>query len=241
MKKVTLILSVAMLALLAQSCSLFSPSEKTEETNQLPPSAESQPSPDSQLPAGNPPIVAQNPIPVASLIPSTNSDQRRQEITSGRSDPFAIVAVAPIIRILPSLEKSQSSQAKPVASSSKTASTPLSPSFIRPQKALPPALPVPTEAKGVLVSGIVELNGGSVAIVKSPSEAVARQVTAGSTLANGQVRVKAIYANSDIPFVILEQYGIEVPRAVGQAAEVPVDTAATSLAIPQASQALQIN
>jgi len=53
--------------------------------------------------------------------------------------------------------------------------------------------------------------------VKAPGESVERRVTQGSTLSNGQVLVKAIYAGSSNPMVVLEQYGVEVTRRVGEA------------------------
>ncbi|ACK68719.1 conserved hypothetical protein [Gloeothece citriformis PCC 7424] len=81
----------------------------------------------------------------------------------------------------------------------------------------PPPPPQPTEAEGVLVSGVVGLPTRPIAIIKAPGERVERTVTPGSFIANGQVLVKAIYADSDNPIVILEQYGIEVAKKVGEA------------------------
>lgn len=80
-----------------------------------------------------------------------------------------------------------------------------------------PQLPEPTQARGIEVSGVVEVGGTSVAIVKVPNEP-ARYVREGQRIANGQVLVKRIEMNrGPSPVVILEQYGVEVARGVGEA------------------------
>jgi hypothetical protein len=79
-----------------------------------------------------------------------------------------------------------------------------------------PTSPEPTEAQAVVVSGVVQLPTSPIAIVLAPGESVARRVTQGQRISNGQVLVKAIYA-TDNPMVVLEQYGVEVVRKVGEA------------------------
>ncbi len=80
---------------------------------------------------------------------------------------------------------------------------------------LPPR-PSTTLAEGVEVSGVVQLNGVSQAIVKAPNEPTSRYVQPGQRLSNGQVLVKRIEMNpGGTPIVILEQNGIEVSRGVG--------------------------
>lgn len=110
--------------------------------------------------------------------------------------------------------KSPDKQAKPskVVSESNIAPTP-SPEV--------PAIPEPNEARGVLVSGVIRTAQSPIAIVKAPSESVARQVMPGTMLANGLVQVKSIDTSSEVPEVVLEQYGIEVVRTVGQEPEMP--------------------
>lgn len=79
-----------------------------------------------------------------------------------------------------------------------------------------PKLPEPTLAQGVEVTGVVEVGGVPNAIVKVPNEP-SRYVQAGQRLSNGQVLVKRIDMNrGPTPVVILEQYGIEVAREVGE-------------------------
>lgn len=78
-----------------------------------------------------------------------------------------------------------------------------------------PQLQEPTLAKTIEVTGVVESGGIQSAIVKVPNEP-ARSVREGERLSNGQVLVKRIEVNSGpTPTVILEQFGQEVARQVG--------------------------
>lgn len=94
--------------------------------------------------------------------------------------------------------------------------TATAPSFV---PELPP-LPEPTLARQVEVTGVVNVGGVPRAIVKAPDEP-SRYVQAGDRLANGQVLVKRIETRGANPSVILEQYGIEVARDVGEAPSDP--------------------
>ncbi|HEY9604888.1 MAG TPA: hypothetical protein V6C85_25015 [Allocoleopsis sp.] len=82
-----------------------------------------------------------------------------------------------------------------------------------------PQLPEPTLAKSIEVTGVVDVGGQPNAIVKVPNEP-SRYVRVGQRLSNGQVLVKRIEMNQGPnPVVILEQYGVEVARRVGEPAE----------------------
>jgi hypothetical protein len=96
-------------------------------------------------------------------------------------------------------------------------------------KVLPPVVPSPNLvsvlpkpaqpelAKAVLVSGVVLLGNQLQAIIKVPNEPASRYVQAGQRLANGLL-IKRIEMNEGSnPVVIVEQYGIEVARMVGDA------------------------
>lgn len=78
-----------------------------------------------------------------------------------------------------------------------------------------PALPQPTLAQGVQVSGVVRIGNENYAIVQSPTEGSSQYVKAGQRLANGQVLVKRIEVRGSNPVVILEENGIEVAQPVG--------------------------
>ncbi|MGQ4649833.1 hypothetical protein [Lyngbya aestuarii] len=79
-----------------------------------------------------------------------------------------------------------------------------------------PELPDPEQAKGVKVTGVIQVGGIPSAIVEVPNEP-ARYVRVGQRLSNGQVLVKRIEINAGPePIVVLEQYGVEVARRVGE-------------------------
>ncbi len=78
----------------------------------------------------------------------------------------------------------------------------------------PPAQP--ELARAVIVSGVVLIGREPQAIIKVPNEQASRYVQAGQRLANGLL-IKRIEMNEGSnPIVILEQYGIEVARMVGE-------------------------
>jgi hypothetical protein len=80
-----------------------------------------------------------------------------------------------------------------------------------------PKPPQPELAKAVMVSGVVLLGNQLQAIIKVPNEPASRYVQAGQRLANGLL-IKRIEMNEGSnPIVIVEQYGIEVARMVGDA------------------------
>jgi hypothetical protein len=94
--------------------------------------------------------------------------------------------------------------------------------------ALPP-LPQPTLAQSVEVSGVIQVGNEARAIVKAPNEATSRYVTVGQRLSNGQILVKRIEMNTGSePVVVLEQYGIEVGKRVGDKPAQPADANPTA-------------
>jgi len=96
---------------------------------------------------------------------------------------------------------------------------PLPPSGL-PGNNLPPAPPeqlAPQLAQNVTVMGVIQIGEVTQAIVQVPNEATSRYVQVGQRLSNGQVLVKRIEMNEGAePLVILEQYGVEVAKAVGE-------------------------
>ena len=85
-----------------------------------------------------------------------------------------------------------------------------------------PPLPQPTLARSVEVTGVVQVNGKSYAIVKAPNEPTSRYVSVGQRLSGGQILVKRIEVREfGEPIVILEQNGVEVARAVAAPVEEP--------------------
>lgn len=217
MKKPFLVISLGILTLSLISCSSSSPPSEQAVQPTPSPSPQASPSPpptfEQSLQPAHPPT--RNVPKVAGLIAATNPEQQRSQVQQGRNDPFAMLSVNPTVQFPSSAPAAK----KPGETASVPSVSPRRPSSsVRP---LPPQPPQPSEALGVVVSGVMDLPTSPVAIVKAPGESVVRRVTPGSTLSNGQVRVKAIYAGNSNPMVVLEQYGIEVTKRVGESVATP--------------------
>ncbi|MBD2744220.1 hypothetical protein [Coleofasciculus sp. FACHB-1120] len=99
-----------------------------------------------------------------------------------------------------------------------------------------PPLPEPNLARSVEVTGVVQVGGQPQAIVKVPNEP-SRYVGVGQRLSNGQVLVKRIEVNNGAsPVVILEQYGREVARRVGEKPIATPDQPGTPTAVAPANK-----
>lgn len=197
-------------------------------------------------PAGVPVTVAPAGVPVPSpglppgtvppeLITSTNANDRVQEVRRNRADPFSLIPVNPVVvqtpqtqtplvapqgqgvRVpqLPSNASGGSQGAGRLAPIPNLVPNRSSTAAQRPFIAPPPQ---PDVARAVQVLGVVQIGNTAHAIVQAPNEPTSRYVQVGQRLSNGQVLVKRIEMNrgAEEPVVVLEQYGIEVPTAVGQ-------------------------
>ncbi len=159
-----------------------------------------------------------------SLVQPSNKGELQQKLNKGVSssdtrDPFkAIAATLPSV-VLP----------KPQVQPRVTARAPIT---VRKPAYVPPD---PTEAKAVLVRGIVDIGGEQYAILTVPGEPTSIYVKPGQFVAANKVLVKRI-ETFGTPRVILQQLGIEVARAVGQPAgdaavaptAAPVSTSSTT-------------
>ncbi|MEH2288786.1 hypothetical protein [Nostoc sp.] len=100
-----------------------------------------------------------------------------------------------------------------------------------PNPTLVSVLPPPAQpelARAVVVTGVVLISKEPQAIIKVPDEPTSRYVQAGQRLANG-VLIKRIEMNQGYnPVVILEQYGIEVAKMVGEGAVKSTPSAASA-------------
>ncbi|MEQ8975827.1 MAG: hypothetical protein RIE73_36270 [Coleofasciculus sp. C1-SOL-03] len=95
-----------------------------------------------------------------------------------------------------------------------------------------PKLPDPTLARQVEVEGVVQVGNVPRAIVKVPNQP-SRYVQEGQRISNGQVLVKRIELNrGPTPVVVLEQYGQEVARQVGEEPAGTPAQAESSTALP---------
>ncbi|MGK7942669.1 MAG: hypothetical protein AB4062_21415 [Crocosphaera sp.] len=231
-KKLSSILLVSYVAFSLGGCALFQSSQDTSDT---PPVAES-PQPSEEKPPEDKPkevfeeptATGSNPQPpsTAGLIPSTPPQEREKAIKPGRNNPFAVIPIQPVVREkTASNGVSQPDKLCQLEEVNETTTIAQAPGTDSPASdvglppLLDPVLPIPNEARGVVVSGVLQLDGTPVAIVQAPNENVPRQVTVGASLANGQVIVKAINVSTQKPYVVLEQYGLEIPRGVGEPAE----------------------
>ncbi|MEH2212768.1 hypothetical protein [Nostoc sp.] len=100
-----------------------------------------------------------------------------------------------------------------------------------PNPTLVSVLPPPAQpelARAVIVTGVVLISKEPQAIIKVPDEPTSRYVQAGQRLANG-VLIKRIEMNQGYnPIVILEQYGIEVAKMVGEGTVKSTSSAASA-------------
>lgn len=89
-----------------------------------------------------------------------------------------------------------------------------------------PVTPQPTEAQSIRITGIAQVGNSYRVIVEVPGE-TARYVSVGDRIAGGQVLVKRVDFDRLLdPIVILEQFGQEVAKAVGE--EAPTQQQATT-------------
>ncbi|WP_017656096.1 hypothetical protein [Fortiea contorta] len=142
-----------------------------------------------------PPLPIPKTASVDKKVPSVNAKvPKRSQVISARLQPRKMPVLTPVLpKALP-----------PVVPSPNLVS-------------VLPKPPQPELAKAVMVSGVVLLSNQLQAIIKVPNEPASRYVQAGQRLANGLL-IKRIEMNEGSnPVVIVEQYGIEVARMVGDA------------------------
>lgn len=164
------------------------------------------------------------------LIRSTNPEQRLRAIQRNRPDPFSLVPTTPTIERPAELQPNSGSsnvlpQTVPVTPAQPATLAPIpqlvpvrppasrTPIAVAPQ----PQRPQPELARAVEVTGVVQIGGTVYAIVNAPNEPSSRYVQVGQRLAEGQVLVRRIDAAGDQPVVVLEQFGVEVVKAIGSA------------------------
>lgn len=158
----------------------------------------------------------------AELLPSTDPNERFNEIDKERNDPYAFVPIPPPQKDpppapenagggLPSPTNQPGGSAQtPQPGGGQGAGSPSAPTEL-------PDLPAPTViAAQVQVTGVANVDGKSYAIVKAPNEPTSRYVQVGDRIANGAVLVKRIENPSgSSPVVILEERGQEIALPVG--------------------------
>ncbi|EHC13947.1 hypothetical protein CEN48_08850 [Fischerella thermalis CCMEE 5282] len=167
------------------------------------------------------------PVPKLLPLPINNTRGRGTLITTRTPQKSSLVLGA-------KLSKSKNNINKGISNKNLPKLTPVLPRVmpqVVPEQGLAsvlPPQPQPDLAKAVFVSGVVMIGNQPQAIIKVPNEPTSRYVQAGQRLANG-VLIKRIEMNEGSePIIILEQYGIEVTRMVGEAPASSPPTATTA-------------
>lgn len=159
------------------------------------------PPPPSPRQSSPQPVITPPPPPRQSSPPAVQSTARR-----GNLPPNKVTSTIPGLPPAPSSTSSTSGSGGTVTESG-------SPRFI-PQL---PALPQPQLAQGIVVTGVIEVQGEAYAIIKAPSEPYSRHVKVGQYISNGQVLVKRIEMNgTPEPIIVFEELGMEITRVVGE-------------------------
>lgn len=183
-------------------------------------------------PSFNDPVVFATPsqqTPVAGLIQPTNTKEHLIVLQKGRTDPFGQLiepmgqrnTKQPLNKIkvpqLPPLPITLQPQVKdpPGIKSSTNPLLKKTLQIAKAPKVLPPP-PQPETAKAVIISGVVVIGKVPQAIIKVPEESTSRYVQLGQKLMNGVLVKRIEMTQSGNPTVILEQYGIEVAKQVGE-------------------------
>jgi len=234
------------LLLFSGGCGFFQGDETADQT-QLPDQAAEAP-PSVPLNQVNP--LPEVDMAALGLIPPVTPSQRRSEIIAGRTNPFALIPVQATVRQSVCQVDPLPGDGAAVTTASSTETTTTTTTTVATKAAKPtttakltttsgqstvsgttgsasptfepPAPLYPNDARAVVVSGIVQIEQKDFAIVKAPGESVARHVTVGDRLSNGQVRVKSINTSRGNPAVVLEQHNQSVTRPVGEAALPPL-------------------
>lgn len=265
------LVSLGIIPVLLQSCSLFSSENNT--TASVPPnpitsnqnSVPNAPTNNNQGTVKKPLV---NTINYSGLIASTNSQQRIRQVSQGRPNPFASLSVVPTIKAI-SVETNNSQKIKSTSNlkltteTSQTTKSLLSNSpkgntiqttlVSQPLTAKLPnikistktnhssqkiitakanlknhqalakkpmvVIPQPTQAENTVIAGVIDIDGTVKAIIQAPEEKSSRYIAEGQYIANGKVLVKRIDSYSSTPIVVLEQYGQEVIKEVGEVAK----------------------
>ena len=220
MKKFTLILVCNILLL--QGCTIPDGEKSTSNSQKATPQpvGENQPQPannqaqaQQKEPEKSNILASSETIP--GLLPSTNPQQRERATSKGRKDPFGLINVQPSV--------GYSSTGSPGEGKAPNVALPhdniAQGTYCRRsfKEGSTYSDPQPNEARAVLVSGILNVEGQNFAIIKTPEYGYSYRVKEGSTISNGQVLVKNINFLVSPPLVTLEQNGQEVIIGVGEA------------------------
>ncbi|WP_036481084.1 hypothetical protein [Myxosarcina sp. GI1] len=232
MNKIALFILAGTLALFTESCSYlsdFAALRKETEDNEIDPASITI-APDEDLMVAEEDEVTEPNDNIAGLIPATNANVRVKSVVRGRQDPFSALNLQPKVEF-----EEEEVVASDVGQPSEV------PVFDPPEDMLadssdddffePPEEEFlePTLAREVVVTGVVKVDGKDKIIVNAPEETSSRYVEVGQYLSNGQILVKDIDFNNPTPVVILEEFGTEVTKEVGESVTSEEDYLSRSL------------
>ena len=190
---------------------------------------------------------------VSGLIPSTDPNDRLKQVEKGKSNPFSSIRPPAVVKVSPTTKVSKVkdkaiAKVDPAANNNNVAllkskvgnGTAID---MENQLETAPTITSPTDAEEILVSGILDLQGQNVALIKTPWDTTPRSVRVGDVISdstgNINVLVKEIsfkessasnvaliddnqtfFRNLGTPngVVVLEQYGQLVTKEVAQPA-----------------------
>jgi hypothetical protein len=182
--------------------------------------------------------VSMNSGAVASLIQPTNSTERLIVVKKGRTDPFGqsvepigsttalgpqiVVPTLPPLPTPPQQKLIKKKSAQTAQLPKKSGFNPVLPRVLAGSVNSPkfttvlPPIRQPEMARAVIVTGVVLIGKTPQAIVKVPDELSSRYVRPGQRLVNGVLVKRIEISQGANPTVILEEYGIEVAKQVGE-------------------------
>ncbi len=237
MKKLTLILVCNLLLL--QSCTTSGGNKSTSNNQQVEPQPQATPA-NNQVqaqkkepePEESDILASSESIPVPGLLPSTDPQKRERETVKGRKDPFGLITPNSTITSPEAIEAVNRKFDADTDKLQKCIGQGESGSGS--QKSAPQI----NKARGVLVSGIINLEGENVAIIQTEDIPYQYQVAEGAYISGGEVLVKSISLptpDNSIPYLVLEQSGVEVVRKVGQGQELSELSDSSVVSLPPGS------
>ncbi|MCS6959442.1 MAG: hypothetical protein RMK91_05265 [Pseudanabaenaceae cyanobacterium SKYGB_i_bin29] len=167
-----------------------------------------------------PPIVQ----PPVDLIDPIDREERLKQLkaTEGRKDPFQELD-AQIPPLPPPPKATAAPPPRPRPPRAPRGTIVVKEPIAAPSEVPPP--PEPVEAKQVRIAGVLQIGSEVLAIASIPGDRLpSRTIRPGQRIADGKVLVKAIDITGLTPSVVLEQFGTEVRRGVGEAIAVASET-----------------
>ncbi|MDB9455082.1 hypothetical protein [Dolichospermum circinale] len=145
-----------------------------------------------------PTIIKQQPINTTAKSANLSAMEQKATLKTVLASKSAAKPVTKVVAFRPNLSQLKPIEQKPT------------------KKTNLPLAPQPKIAREVVVTGIVSIGEVPQAIIKAPNEPTSRYVQPGQRLMNGVLVKRIEMRQGSNPTVILEEYGIEVVKQVGE-------------------------